>query len=92
MASGPDRLLYVLRKRARPARPGDGSLHFIEDVSAVASIDAAVSTSSRDVCKEVLDTLTPREAKVLRLRFGIEMNTDHTLASRASQKQMLGSD
>jgi RNA polymerase primary sigma factor len=52
---------------------------FIEDASAVAPIDAAVNASLRDVCKDVLDTLTPREAKVLRMRFGIGMNTDHTL-------------
>ena len=53
---------------------------FIEDASAVAPIDAVVNASLRDVCKDVLDhTLTPREAKVLRMRFGIEMNTDHTL-------------
>jgi RNA polymerase primary sigma factor len=53
---------------------------FIEDVSTVAPIDAAVNAFLRDRCKDVLDaTLTPREAKVLRMRFGIEMNTDHTL-------------
>ena len=39
----------------------------------------------RDVCKDVLDTLTPREAKVLRMRFGIEMNTDHTLEEVGKQ-------
>jgi RNA polymerase primary sigma factor len=53
---------------------------FLEDASTVAPIDAAISASLRDRCKDVLDaTLTPREAKVLRMRFGIEMNTDHTL-------------
>src|SRR5258706_10330193 len=52
---------------------------FIEDQSTVAPSDAAVNASLRDVCKDILDTLTPREAKVLRMRFGIEMNTDHTL-------------
>src|SRR5713101_2019856 len=59
---------------------GDDDLHlgdFIEDASVVAPVDAAVNASLRDVCKDVLDTLTPREAKVLRMRFGIEMNTDH---------------
>jgi RNA polymerase primary sigma factor len=58
---------------------------FIEDASTVAPIDAAVNASLRDVCKGVLDTLTPREAKVLRMRFGIEMNTDHTLEEVGKQ-------
>ncbi|MEP6656358.1 MAG: RNA polymerase sigma factor RpoD, partial [Betaproteobacteria bacterium] len=48
---------------------------FIEDLSTIAPSDAAVNASLRDVCKDILDTLTPREAKVLRMRFGIEMNT-----------------
>ena len=59
--------------------------NFIEDASAVAPIDAAVSASLRDVCKDALDTLTPREAKVLRMRFGIEMTTDHTLEEVGKQ-------
>jgi RNA polymerase primary sigma factor len=59
---------------------------FIEDASTVAPIDAAVNASLRDACKDVLDdTLTPREAKVLRMRFGIEMNTDHTLEEVGKQ-------
>src|SRR6476661_5147860 len=58
---------------------------FIEDASTVAPIDAAVNASLRDVCKDVLDTLTPREAKVLRMRFGIDMNTDHTLEEVGKQ-------
>jgi RNA polymerase primary sigma factor len=59
---------------------------FIEDASAVAPIDAAINASLRDLCKDVLDnTLTPREAKVLRMRFGIEMNTDHTLEEVGKQ-------
>ena len=45
----------------------------------------AVYTSLRDATKEVLDTLTPREAKVLRMRFGIEMNTYHTLEEVGKQ-------
>ncbi|MDR0250413.1 MAG: RNA polymerase sigma factor RpoD, partial [Burkholderiales bacterium] len=48
---------------------------FIEDSLVIAPSDAAVNASLRDVCKEILDSLTPREAKVLRMRFGIEMNT-----------------
>ena len=58
---------------------------FIEDLSTVAPSDAAINSSLRDVCKDILDTLTPREAKVLRMRFGIEMNTDHTLEEVGKQ-------
>jgi len=58
---------------------------FIEDISTVSPSDAAVNASLRDVCKDILDTLTPREAKVLRMRFGIEMNTDHTLEEVGKQ-------
>lgn len=52
---------------------------FIEDASTMEPADAAVYAGLRTVTKDVLDSLTPREAKVLRMRFGIEMNTDHTL-------------
>ncbi|MDT8364773.1 MAG: RNA polymerase sigma factor RpoD [Nitrosomonas sp.] len=52
---------------------------FIEDSATMEPGDAAVYTGLRNVTKDVLDSLTPREAKVLRMRFGIEMNTDHTL-------------
>src|SRR5437667_6484212 len=58
---------------------------FIEDLSTVGPSEAAVNASLRDVCKDILDTLTPREAKVLRMRFGIEMNTDHTLEEVGKQ-------
>jgi RNA polymerase primary sigma factor len=58
---------------------------FIEDQSTVAPNEAAVYASLRDVTRDVLDTLTPREAKVLRMRFGIEMNTDHTLEEVGKQ-------
>jgi RNA polymerase primary sigma factor len=58
---------------------------FIEDISTVAPGESAVYASLRDVTKEILDTLTPREAKVLRMRFGIEMNTDHTLEEVGKQ-------
>jgi RNA polymerase primary sigma factor len=47
--------------------------------------DAAMYASLREVTKDVLDSLTPREAKVLRMRFGIEMNTDHTLEEVGKQ-------
>ena len=58
---------------------------FIEDTSTLAPADAALYASLREVTKEVLDSLTPREAKVLRMRFGIEMNTDHTLEEVGKQ-------
>lgn len=52
---------------------------FIEDVATMEPADAAIYAGLRTVTKDILDSLTPREAKVLRMRFGIEMNTDHTL-------------
>jgi RNA polymerase primary sigma factor len=58
---------------------------FIEDTNTLAPTDAAQYASLRDVTKDVLDSLTPREAKVLRMRFGIEMNTDHTLEEVGKQ-------
>jgi len=58
---------------------------FIEDQSTLLPMDAALHGSMREVVKEVLDSLTPREAKVLRMRFGIEMNTDHTLEEVGKQ-------
>ncbi|HET6756320.1 MAG TPA: RNA polymerase sigma factor RpoD [Burkholderiales bacterium] len=58
---------------------------FIEDAATLAPVDAAVYASLRGATKDVLDTLTPREAKVLRMRFGIEMNTDHTLEEVGKQ-------
>lgn len=58
---------------------------FIEDTLAVSPIDAATSEGLREATREVLENLTPREAKVLRMRFGIEMNTDHTLEEVGKQ-------
>ncbi len=58
---------------------------FIEDQATMAPADSALYASLREATKEVLDTLTPREAKVLRMRFGIEMNTDHTLEEVGKQ-------
>lgn len=52
---------------------------FIEDSANTAPMDAALQSGLRDIVRDVLDSLTPREAKVLRMRFGIEMTTDHTL-------------
>ena len=58
---------------------------FIEDSNNTAPIEAAMQAGLRDVVKDILDSLTPREAKVLRMRFGIEMSTDHTLEEVGKQ-------
>jgi RNA polymerase primary sigma factor len=58
---------------------------FIEDSANTAPIEAAMQAGLREVVKEILDSLTPREAKVLRMRFGIEMSTDHTLEEVGKQ-------
>ncbi len=58
---------------------------FIEDANTLAPVEAAVYDSLRNVTKDILDSLTAREAKVLRMRFGIEMNTDHTLEEVGKQ-------
>ena len=57
----------------------------IEDNHTLAPADAALHASMRNVVKDVLDSLTPREAKVLRMRFGVEMSTDHTLEEVGKQ-------
>ena len=58
---------------------------FIEDTGTLSPAESALHGSMRDVVKEVLDSLTPREAKVLRMRFGIEMSTDQTLEEVGKQ-------
>ena len=58
---------------------------FIEDGNAMTPAEAALHTGMQDIVKDVLDSLTPREAKVLRMRFGIEMTTDHTLEEVGKQ-------
>ena len=58
---------------------------FIEDVGTLSPSEFALHGSMRDVVKEVLDSLTPREAKVLRMRFGVEMSTDQTLEEVGKQ-------
>ena len=58
---------------------------FIEDQATMAPADSAAYANLRDVTKDVLDTLTPREAKVLCMRFGIETTTDHTLEEVGKQ-------
>ena len=58
---------------------------FIEDTATLAPAEAAMYSGLRDATGEVLDSLTQREAKVLRMRFGIEMSTDHTLEEVGKQ-------
>ncbi|BAV32502.1 RNA polymerase sigma factor RpoD [Sulfuricaulis limicola] len=58
---------------------------FVEDANSVAPPDAATGSGLKFATSEILETLTPREAKVLRMRFGIGMNTDHTLEEVGKQ-------
>ncbi|MDF1757335.1 MAG: RNA polymerase sigma factor RpoD [Legionellaceae bacterium] len=58
---------------------------FIQDDNIESPIDCATSEGLKEATLEILETLTPREAKVLRMRFGIEMNTDHTLEEVGKQ-------
>ncbi|MDE2320205.1 MAG: RNA polymerase sigma factor RpoD [Rhodospirillales bacterium] len=58
---------------------------FIEDKAAIIPLDAAVQANLREAATRVLSSLTPREERVLRMRFGIGMNTDHTLEEVGQQ-------
>ena len=58
---------------------------FIEDKNTVQPLDAAIQANLRQSCTAVLSTLSPREERVLRMRFGIGMNTDHTLEEVGAQ-------
>ena len=58
---------------------------FIEDLNILSPVDTATTTGLTDTVQKVLGGLTPREAKVLRMRFGIDMNTDHTLEEVGKQ-------
>ncbi len=58
---------------------------FIQDDNIESPVDCATAEGLREATLEILETLTPREAKVLRMRFGIEMNTDHTLEEVGKQ-------
>jgi RNA polymerase primary sigma factor len=58
---------------------------FIEDTSVESPVESATTTGLQETVKDVLAGLTPREAKVLRMRFGIDMNTDHTLEEVGKQ-------
>jgi RNA polymerase primary sigma factor len=57
---------------------------FIEDKNAVIPVDAAIQANLKETVTRVLASLTPREERVLRMRFGIGMNTDHTLEERSA--------
>ena len=58
---------------------------FIEDTATDSPIDMATSEGLKEATDLILSSLTPREAKVLRMRFGIDMNTDHTLEEVGKQ-------
>ncbi|MEW6766289.1 MAG: RNA polymerase sigma factor RpoD [Pseudomonadota bacterium] len=58
---------------------------FIEDTSVISPLDSATNAGLAEAVREVMASLTPREAKVLRMRFGIDMNTDHTLEEVGKQ-------
>jgi RNA polymerase primary sigma factor len=58
---------------------------FIEDKNTVQPLEAAIQANLRQSCTAVLSTLSPREERVLRMRFGIGMNTDHTLEEVGQQ-------
>ncbi|GFZ76111.1 RNA polymerase sigma factor RpoD [Pseudohongiella nitratireducens] len=58
---------------------------FIEDTTVESPVDSSIEEGLREATKEVLNSLTAREAKVLRMRFGIDMNTDHTLEEVGKQ-------
>ncbi len=88
-----DRVLKILKIAKEPISMetpigDDDDSHlgdFIEDNNTVSPSDSALHGDMRGVVKEVLDSLTPREAKVLRMRFGIEMSTDQTLEEVGKQ-------
>ena len=58
---------------------------FIEDINAISPLETATSQSLSEATHQILASLTPREAKVLRMRFGIDLNTDHTLEEVGKQ-------
>ena len=64
----------------------DSSLgDFIADDSALQPLDSAIHSNLKETCTKILSSLTPREERVLRMRFGIGMNTDHTLEEVGQQ-------
>src|SRR5450830_1330115 len=82
------KIMKIAKEPISMETPIDDDSHlgdFIEDNHTLAPADAALHASMRNVVKDVLDSLTPREAKVLRMRFGVEMSTDHTLEEVGKQ-------
>ena len=78
--------IYCLLYTSDAADEEDSSLgDFIEDKNALIPIDAAAKSSLRDTTTRILSSLTPREERVLRMRFGIGMNSDHTLEEVGQQ-------
>jgi RNA polymerase primary sigma factor len=88
-----DKILKVLKIAKEPISTetpigDDDDSHlgdFIEDANVQSPVDAATMEGLREATRRILSGLTPREAKVLRMRFGIEMNTDHTLEEVGKQ-------
>ena len=81
-----DRQGAALARDARSATRRTAHLgDFIEDKNAILPIDAAIQSNLRETTTRVLASLTPREERVLRMRFGIGMNTDHTLEEVGQQ-------
>jgi RNA polymerase primary sigma factor len=88
-----DRIMKVMKIAKEPisletpiGEDEDSNLgDFIEDTNMQSPIDAATSSGLQEAMRELLQSLTPREAKVLRMRFGIDMNTDHTLEEVGKQ-------
>jgi RNA polymerase primary sigma factor len=58
---------------------------FIEDKKAVAPLDSAINSNLKETTTKILSSLTPREERVLRMRFGVGMNSDHTLEEVGQQ-------
>ena len=76
--------MLCLHSRKRRGHP-DRRTVFIQDENAVQPLDAAIQSNLRETTTRVLASLTPREERVLRMRFGIGMNTDHTLEEVGQQ-------
>ncbi|PIR37596.1 MAG: RNA polymerase sigma factor RpoD [Alphaproteobacteria bacterium CG11_big_fil_rev_8_21_14_0_20_39_49] len=94
LSMGLDKVRKVLKIAKEPVSlenpvgdDDDGSFlgDFIEDKNAIAPLDAAILSNLRETTTKILASLTPREERVLRMRFGIGMNTDHTLEEVGQQ-------
>ena len=88
-----DKILKVLKKYQRtislqtPVGDEEDSTigEFVESTNTISPSDFANQSGLKEAIQEILGSLTPREAKVLRMRFGIDMNTDHTLEEVGKQ-------